>query len=242
MVDGLNQIRTFNNATDPVGLNPEATPPARFGTSDKLDYASGWYVGSYGDRAEGNKPKGRSWRIARHRRETAFLKPASGRPPMMIVVDTFHPLDDKLHRYEVRWHVQSASWKSDRDGRHVWTTDEGQPNLGLFVLEGADTFHADAGVKEPELLGWDYPGQMGIPTPALTLRQTRTAAGPVRMVTLLVPSRPNQPPAILEASGTTASWTVALRDQPPLTVEFMHTATPDAPSFAIKDLAWPDIK
>ena len=234
MVDSLGQFRGFS-ASDTIGSNPKDTPPALFGTDDKVDYASGCYVGDYGTKAQ-------SKRIATHRREVAFVKPSGGRGPLMVVVDSFAPLDRAPHKYEVRWHLKTTQWKAAMQGRCLWTTDLDQPNLAVLALDGAEEFHADSGVKKPELLGWDYHGQGGEPTPALTLRQSRTAAGPVRMVTVLVPFKGAVENQVEGMSSDKGSWAVTLKGQPPLVLDFQPEAAQNAPSFSVRDLPWPTIR
>ncbi|MEI6035369.1 MAG: alginate lyase family protein [Verrucomicrobiae bacterium] len=234
MVDSLGQFRGFD-ADDHIGSNPKDTPAALFGTDDKVDYSSAWYVGDYG-------VKGQSKRIATHRREVAFIKPSGERGPLVVVVDTFAPLDQAPHKYEVRWHLKATQWKTAMQSRCLWTADPDQPNLAVLALDGAEEFHADSGVKTPELLGWNYPGHGGEPTPALTLRQSRTAAGLVRMVTVLVPFMGAVANPVEGVEPGKGSWTVTLKGQPPLMLEFNSAASENAPSFSIRDLPWPSIQ
>jgi len=230
MVDSLGQFRGFD-AADPVGRNPQDTPAPLFGTNEKIDYASAWYVGDYG-------VKGHSKRIATHHREIGFLKPDGQRGPLLVVVDTFTPADKASHKYQVRWHIYTTKWQTAMNGRCIWTTDSSQPNLAVLSLDGADEFQADAGVKSPELLGWYYAGQSGGPTPSLTLRQSRSAAAPVRMVTVFVPFKgPAENPVLDARKDSPTSWTISIKGQPPLTLDFQSSQS--SPSFSIAGIPWP---
>ena len=254
MVDNLNQARTFKSTTDPIGLNPIDTPAARFGTSDTIDYASGWYVGGYG--SSGN-------RIATHRRELAFLKTASGGGPLLLVVDTLSSTDTTARSYDLRWHLKSTNWQSQagagQAGPQVWTTDRDtvaypsvadQPNLAVVSVAGPTQFYADSAVMAAQgndLLGWFYPSQTATPVPALTLRHKLPAtSGKVRMVTLLVPFKgtPQNPIAsVSPVSGSTNSWTVAFADnRAPITIAVNPTAGDLEPSFSLSSLALPALE
>lgn len=254
MVDGLNQSRSYNTATDPIGLNPVDTPAARFGTSEAIDYASGWYVGGYG--TSGN-------RIATHRRELAFLKTASGGGPLLLVVDTLSPTDTTARSYDLRWHLKSTSWQSQagtgQAGPQVWTTDRDttaypavadQPNLAVVSVAGPSQFFADSAVMAAQgndLLGWFYPSQVAPPVPALTLRHKLPAtAGKVRMVTLLVPFKgtPQNPvSSVVPTSGATDSWTVSFVDnRAPITITLDPAAGSLVPSFTLSSLALPALE
>jgi hypothetical protein len=235
MIDSLGQYRGYNNETDIIGKNSKETPVPIFAIGDKIDYASGWYCGDYG-------VKSKSKRIANHRREIAFLKPNGTRNPLMVVVDNFTPLDNAPHHYEVRWHLLTTQWQTGMAGRCVWTTDSGRPNLAVLVLDGADEYQADSGVKKPQLLGWDFVGQGGGEAPALTLRQSRKAAGPVRMITVLVPFKESLSNPVEAVKSGKNTWTVTIKGQPPLTLDFNDGASPVAPSFTVRDLAWPALK
>jgi alpha-L-fucosidase 2 len=254
MVDGLNQARSYNTTTDPIGLNPVDTPSARFGTSDAIDYASCWYVGGYG--TSGN-------RIATHRRELAFLKTASGGGPLLLVVDTLSPTDTTTRSYDLRWHLKSTSWQSqagaNQAGPQIWTTDRDttaypavadQPNLAVVSVSGPSQFFADSAVMAAQgndLLGWFYPSQVAPPVPALTLRHKLPAtAGKVRMVTLLVPFKgtPQNPVAnVVPTGGATNSWTVSFVDnRAPITITLDPAAGSLVPSFTLSSIALPALE
>jgi hypothetical protein len=189
LVDGMGQIRNWNGSVDKIGKNPAALPPCRFTTSATVDYASGWYASGYGKEIprRGREASRFTTLPAIHHREVLFVKPAPGAEAFAAVLDTLTPGDDKSHHYEVRWHLKSTHWKTDREGRVTWTAEADLPNLAVISLEGADTFAADSAVKEPQLLGWWYENQNDPPAPALTLRQSRQTTGVARILTLLVP-------------------------------------------------------
>jgi autotransporter-associated beta strand protein len=254
MVDNLNQARIYNTSSDPIGVNPADTPPARFGTSEALDYASGWYVGGYGSSTN---------RIATHRRELAFLKTASGGGPLLLVVDTLSSTSSSPRAYDLRWHLKSTSWQSQtgaqQAGAQVWTTDRdtvaypliaNQPNLAVISVSGPSEYYADSAVNAAQgndLLGWFYPSQTAAPTPALALRhKVAPSAGKVRLVTLLVPftGTPQNPvTSVVPTPGVANSWTVSFLDnRTPITISIDPAAGDIEPSLALSSLALPTLE
>ena len=254
MVDNLNQARVYNTSSDPIGVNPADTPPSRFGTSDSIDYASGWYVGGYGSSAN---------RIATHRRELAFLKTSSGSGPLLLVVDTLNSTNSTPRAYDLRWHLKSTSWQSktgaQQTGSQVWTTDRdpvaypliaNQPNLAVISVSGPSQYNADSAVNATlgdDLLGWFYPAQSATPTPALTLRhKVPPSAGKVRLVTLLVPftGTPENPvTSVVPTPGVANSWTVSFLDnRTPVTISINPAASDIEPSIALSTLTLPTLE
>ncbi len=253
-VNSLDQARTYDSTTNPVGTNDTDTPPPRFGTSDAIDYASGWYVGGYGSTTN---------RIATHRREIAFLKPTASKAPLMVVVDTLTSRNGAAHAYDLRWHLKSTNWQSEtgqgKAGRYIWTTDrdvalwpnaDTQPNLAIVSVSGPTEFYANSGVTGTDVnttLGWFYPSQSADPVPALTLRQrTAASASTVRMVTLLVPftGAANNPVTGIVASSSTANtWTIQFLDnRTPVTLSLNASVSNIEPSFSINTTGMPPLQ
>jgi autotransporter-associated beta strand protein len=244
-VDDLDQARSFNNRTDPVGSNAIDTPPPRFGTSHAIDYASGWYVGGYGSSAN---------RLATHRRETAFLKTATGSGPLMVVVDTLSSVDSAAHAYDLRWHIKSTNWLGTPGpgaaGRSVWTTDPNQPNLAVVSVAGPSQFSEGSavnGATPGDMRGWFYPNQNDPPQPALTLVQKLPAtAGTTRMVTLLVPftGTPQNPVSnVVPVAGIENAWTVSFTDnRTPVTITVNPATGNIDPSFTLSTQEMPALE
>ncbi|MEX1113819.1 MAG: heparinase II/III family protein [Akkermansiaceae bacterium] len=244
-VDDLDQARSFNNTTDPVGSNAIDTPPPRFGTSDAIDYASGWYVGGYGSSAN---------RLATHRRETAFLKTTTGSGPLMVVVDTLSSVDSAAHAYDLRWHIKSTNWLGTPGpgaaGRSVWTTDANQPNLAVVSVAGPSQFSEGSavnGATPGDMRGWFYPNQNDPPQPALTLVQKLpAAAGTTRMVTLLVPftGTPHNPVSnVVPVAGIENAWTVSFTDnRTPVTITVNPATGNIDPSFTLSTQEMPALE
>jgi hypothetical protein len=235
LVDGMGQIRNWNGRRDKIGKNPAALPPARFTTSATTDYASGWYASGYGHEvaARGREPSQYTTLPAIHRREVLFVKPAPGSEAFAAVLDTLQPGDEKSHHYEVRWHLKSTRWKTDRDGQVTWTAEADLPNLAVISLEGVDTFAADSAVKEPQLLGWWYENQNDPPAPALTLRQSRQTPGVARILTLLVPFTGDaiESPVTSMTRVNPATHKVVLRTGQAITIRL--TGSVDGPGLAL---------
>ena len=239
LVDGMGQVRTWNGDVDAIGANPKDMPAPQFITNKEFDYASGWYVSGYG-KTVANRGKSSNKNMpspASHRREVFFLKSAlvegQVRGPLAFVLDKMTPNDSAAHTYEARWHIKTTRWKTDKSKHITWTNDPGLPNLAIVSLTGADTFSADSGVLNPELLGWWYQDQNSDPVPALTLRHARNANGEVRFLTALIPftdNPDNNPFESIRTIGVNA-WTIRLRGQLPITVRLQ--TTPGAPSILV---------
>lgn len=196
MVDGLNQNRIYIPYVDPIGLDDPATPAPAFVTQPDWDYACGWFVGGYGPERK---------RVATHRREVAML-----RGELFFVVDTLTPADTAAHDFEARWHLKTTRWRHEKAIAGTLTTDPGKANLLIVPLATAGLqVREDSGVKSPKLLGWDVERDRD-PAPALTVRHTLIgAAGPQRLVTLLLPLAAGEMPPVSTVQRTTGDrWTV----------------------------------
>jgi hypothetical protein len=172
LVDGLPQRRGSRNRWDNVAKEPL---PIAWRSGETFDYVAATYDESYGD--HGNRP-------ATHRREVLFLK-----PDVFVVVDRLSPNDEKEHRYEARWQVDSTSMRpTDAPGGFV-STDEGKPNLAIVPLATAGVeAEAVSAQEEPELLGWLI-RKNGHHEHTTTVRHRCSGPGPKQLVTLLLPLR-----------------------------------------------------
>ncbi len=227
IVDHQGQLRSWKSAEDPIGKNPPETPTPSFKTTQEWDYSSGCYVCGYGPLVHDRGKRVNTYHPnpASHRREVLFFKNGplteNGLFPFAVIFDTLTPLDDLEHHYEVRWHLKTTSWRQDPSQKITWTNDPGKPNLAVVALSGAEVFHADSGVKTPELLGWWFDNQNNDPKPALTLRQSTQVKGQTHFLTLLYPFQgdPTQNP-IKEIKKTLKNkWTIIPNVGPSLTIE-----------------------
>jgi hypothetical protein len=239
LVDGLGQIRSWNGHEDPIGLHPAGQPAPRFAKSPTADYGSAWYACGYGASVPQRGKAASQLRSdpATHRREVVFAK---GPDPYALVLDTLQPADQLAHRYEVRWHLKSVQWRTADNGRITWTSDPGQPNLAIVSLAGADRWRADSGVTDPEPLGWWFENQNADPVPALTLRHDVTTAGPVRLLTALIPFRadPEACPVLGLDRPDASTAVIRLRDGRTLTIHLTGAAT--GPGLTIDHLPLPE--
>jgi hypothetical protein len=174
LVDGLPQRRGSRNRWDNVAKEPL---PIVWRSGDTFDYAAASYEESYGEPE--NRP-------ASHRREVLFLK-----PDVFLVVDRLVPNDDREHRYEARWQVESTSLRPTGSPGGFASADEGQPNLAIVPLAPtAVEAEAVSAREEPELLGW-LVRKNGHHEHTTTVRHRCAGQGPKELVTLLLPLRPD---------------------------------------------------
>ena len=176
LVDKLNQFRPGESAEDPVGKLPPETPTPVFTTWEGGAYTCGWHVGGFGKKGQVQ---------VRHRREILFAT-ASG---VVVVVDTLTPTDEQEHRYDLRWHLRTTTWRMDESKRIMIPTKGDQTLMAVVPLAAENEVHADSGVMKPEILGWDVlkSNPSTDPVPALTVRHLRKAIGPTTFVTALIP-------------------------------------------------------
>ncbi len=226
LVDELGQQRGFSEA-DPGGSNPPNTPVPTFSSSPAADYASGWFVGNYGTDVDHARP------LATQHREVVFIKPNVARQTLAVVLDRMSTTTQSAHLYDLRWQILSTKWKTSSAQHCTWTVDVGQPNLAVLSLSGATEFHADSGVKKPELLGWNFPTQNDAPVPALTLRHMARGKD-VSFLTVLIPFQGIDDPVSSVKQNSSTSWTVQLANQPPLTINIANVA-PTGRSLQISD-------
>jgi hypothetical protein len=179
-VDGQDQNRRLHFRREEIEI--DALAPATWKTTDRYDVAEAAYDEGYGPAAV---------RTVTHRRRVILLKQGiEGLGPCVLVIDRLLPNDDGGHDYEALWHL--ATETAETEGLMTQTCDSGMPNLtilpsavpglGVEIVRGQET---------PEWQGWtaikDHQQGQYAPTPTAVYRWH--AAGPVRLVTLLHPTR-----------------------------------------------------
>jgi hypothetical protein len=213
LVDHRPQRRRWSTP-DPSQMPYQPVADIRWRTTETADFAYGVYDGAYG--MPGPSQAYPYWEgtnfyqdwvePATHHRRIAFHL-----PDLFVVADTLAPKDGRPHEYDLRWQLDTTSWRTLDDGLAAITTDERVPNLAVVPLaRDGLAVTGTSGQAEPEMLGWKYYTK---PEPATTLQHRKSGAGAVRFVTLLLPLRPDESFAIGEIEAPDAeTWRVALGD------------------------------
>jgi len=213
-VDGQDQNRRLHYRRE--DMDPTAPAGGRFLTTDDYDLAEAEYDEGYGPDAD--------LRITHRRRVMLVKRGVEGLGPFLLVVDRLLPQDADAHTYQVLWHTNGGT--ASQEGLVVATCDEGCANLaivpapldGLRVSIVAGQSPEDGGERAREWQGWvavkDH--QQGQYEPAPTAVYEMETAGPVRLVTLLYPTRAGEEcPVVGVVAGADPSATdirLSLRD------------------------------
>jgi hypothetical protein len=171
-VDDQDQCRHADHGT---WVLPQPFRPLRntWASTDQLDYAVGRCDSGYG-------PK-RAIRVV-HTRAVLFVK-----PDYWLVVDTLDPQDPKEHRYESLFHLGAEHADVDKETGAVMTRSAKDANLVVWPLAAPDLgVTVVKGLQEEPVQGWANGPWRPVPTAVIT----RTAAGKVRMTTVLYPLAP----------------------------------------------------
>ena len=140
--------------------------PNKWIAGDGFDYASGYYDEGYGSK---NDIK------VIHHRHIFFVK-----PEYWIVTDFLTPQDDKTHRHDSMFHLDSPDAKLDEATKSVVTQDE-DSNLAIIPLaDDGLRVQVISGQETPIVQGW-MPVAGGydvrpIPTPTYTREQSGPAS------------------------------------------------------------------
>jgi hypothetical protein len=203
-VDGEDQNRRLHYRREQFDVT--ALAGASWHTGDEYDVVEATHDEGYGPEAA---------RTVAHTRRVVLAKKGIGKlGPCLLVVDRFMPQDDKAHSYQVLWHLNADS--AETDGLAVHSTDAGQSNLSIVPAAlpglGVDLV---SGQESPEWQGWIAVKhhQQGEYAPAPTAVYRLQAAGPVRLVTVLYPTRAGEacPIYALEASSDVDETRIGLR-------------------------------
>ncbi|MGH2558822.1 MAG: alginate lyase family protein [Thermomicrobiales bacterium] len=179
-VDGQDQNRRFHFRREEIDIG--ALAPASWRTTDRYDVAEAAYDEGYGPEAT---------HAVTHRRQVIFLKQGyEDLGACFLVVDRMLPNDERRHEYEALWHFDAET--AETDGLTAQSCDPGEPNLTILPADlagiGVETVR---GQESPEWQGWkaikDHQQGQYVGTPTAIYRWS--AAGPVRLVTLLYPTR-----------------------------------------------------
>ena len=186
-VDGEDQNRRLNYAREVFDVTMPSNVQWR--TEKAFDVAEAVYDEGYGPAAE---------RTVTHRRKVIFLK--EGAPgPCFIVIDRLTPGDGKPHDYQWLWHLntETAALDESPDGWALIarSRDEGQANVALIPAARAGLrARIVKGEEQPEFQGWKAikNHQQGEYAPTPTVVYELSAPGPLRQVTVIYPTRPEE--------------------------------------------------
>lgn len=205
-VDGKDQNRRVNYRRE--DLDPTALAGGRFLTTDNYDLAEAEYDEGYGPEA--------SLRVTHRRRLILVKRGANGLGPFLLVIDRLHPKDTEPHTYQVLWHMDGET--ASQEGLIAGTRDAGCANLSIVPapLDGLRVAIVSGQEAEggSEWQGWkavkDH--QQGQYEPTPTAVYELEAVGPVRLVTLLYPTRAGEecPVEAAQASSDPSATDISL--------------------------------
>lgn len=192
-VDGSDQNRRMAYRWREEDLHLQAV--AKWHSSEALDFVQGTYDEGFGIQAQ--------IKVA-HSRSVLFLKNHPLVSPCFVVIDRLAPQDEQSHSYEFLWHLHSES--AVVQGLNSFTLNHEGPNLTLLTNRMENlTVKIVKGQTEPEWQGWNntHTFAQGEYAPAPVAVYDLTAAGPIRVVTLLFPTDTGErcPVKEVEASG-----------------------------------------
>jgi hypothetical protein len=220
LVDGQGQHRAGKPETytwpkpwqDPV-------PPqndTRWVSTDDYDYAAGTYRDGYGPNNDST---------VTHTRRILLVK---GNSPYWILVDTLTAADDRPHRYESLFHLDTSEATVDETSLSVRTGNADASNLAILPRLGEGLQVRVVSGQEEPVQGWANDPWRAVPTAVYT----KEGPGVVRFLYVLYPTRPGQPLPVASvealpltqadgapAPGIAAKVVGALRDS--------YDATPD---------------
>ena len=207
-VDGEDQNRRLSYNREEFDVTVPSTLQWRSETA--YDVAEAVYDEGYGPNAD---------RSVTHHRKVIFLKQFEP-GPCFVVIDRLIPSDKKSHMYQWLWHLdtETATINDSPDGWALIarSQDEGQANVSLIPANRADLrARIVKGAEEPEFQGWKAikNHQQGEFAPTPTVIYETRAEGPLRLVTVIYPTRPGEtcPIRWVETSGNSLDTTFLLQ-------------------------------
>jgi len=168
-VDGEDQNRRGRRETWVLPLPFQPLPNTWVATA-RFDYAAGRYDAGYGPQ---NKIR------LSHARAVFFLK-----PHYWVVFDTLMPADDRPHRYESLFHLNTEDVQVDAAAKAVTTQNAKTANLVLWPISAAALeVELVKGRQDEPVQGWAAHPWRPVPTAVYTLG----GKGAIRMATILYP-------------------------------------------------------
>jgi len=180
LVDGQEQNRRFNYGWKEDDISKLSD--IKWLSTDDVDVSEGYYDEGFGTDCAIQ---------VKHIRKVIFVKKHTSLDAYFIVVDRLYPQDVKSHSYNVLWHFDSESVK--QNGLSVISGEDDGPCITIKTPKLKDaTLKIVCGCKDiGEWQGWknlnkDVQDQY---LPAPTAIYNYTSKEPIRIVTLLYPSK-----------------------------------------------------
>ncbi|HBQ65233.1 MAG TPA: hypothetical protein DD727_10045 [Clostridiales bacterium] len=185
-VDGYSQKLLSKPAEPPL----TETIPARWSTSDKLDFAEGFYKGTYeGYNFLTNSVGSQKVEDVTHNRQIIFLKSAG----CWIITDLMN--SPGKHTYTQSWNFNPVYGLEDINldpaGKSIISAKKNSVNIAVYHSgQSTAEYHKYYGVNRPDqLLGWvAKTSASGTTTPAVDTHTTWEGSGKQQLITLLIPS------------------------------------------------------
>ena len=181
LVDGLAQMRKSPNKVDePIDIG--------WKTNDVFDYACASYEDGFGD-AE-NKP-------ATHKREIRFIK-----PDIFCVSDTLTSLDEKMHEYEILFHLDTTEADVLPQYKNaVISHFKKDYEIAIIPIDEEDSeLNLISGERSPRMQGW-YNGRNDENLHKALAVTRKATAKSFRFNTLLIPVKTGAPVPLVEKIG-----------------------------------------
>jgi hypothetical protein len=196
-VDGCDQNRRLNYRREDFDVG--ALSGARWFTSAGYDVVEATYDEGYGTQAD---------RSVTHQRKVVMLKSGvEGLGPCLLVFDRLRVSDERVHSYQVLWHLDTERVRLEGLAAH--SDDAELSNLSLVAVERDGlAVSVVSGQESPEWQGWKTieQHQQGQYAPAPAVVYELSASGSVRLVTCLYPTRAGEtcPVRAIQAGSSTA--------------------------------------
>lgn len=188
LVDGQGQNRRAKPETCfwPRPWNEPAPPQndTKWVSTSDYDYAAGVYGDGYGPESDA---------AVTHTRRILFAKGSPGdgpeTSPYFIILDTLTATDERAHRYESLFHLDTPKAIVDDETKSVRTENEDASNLFIFPLADDGLEVTIVSGREDPVQGWANDPWRPVPTAIFS----KHGKGTVRMLYVLCPVPQGQP-------------------------------------------------
>ncbi len=175
-IDGETQARKYESSLQ----RADQPYPVVWTNSTRFDYARG----EYGVNRREVWGKDQKY-LGEWKRHVLYLK-----PDVYVVIDQITPDDDREHRYQSHFHLNSSNASLDNSTQRVSIQENGRPGFSITPLQVDNlTTTITKGQRSPEYLGWELFASRGdrqIPT----ARYEQKTAGPT-VLSYIFQANPN---------------------------------------------------